>query len=254
MSVPRSGAESLRFGLRHDHWRHRRVGPGAQFAMSHPRRDASLHLADTVVGAAGARTAHDAEVMTMDKPVSNENAITGGLTAPAQGETSPAYAGTAVPGARYYQSPPVPRHFSQTPTEAAEHIGDQASAAAKDVAHQAGELARTTAESRKDEIAESIRKVAGALRSTRANLGDLDQSVLPQYVDKAADRVEQLSTYLRNHDVRAMVSDIERGARKEPALFLGGAFVLGFLGTRFFKSSSRSIEASHDEPYRRANR
>lgn len=176
----------------------------------------------------------------MDKPVSNVDGINAGFSAPSHSPSQPAYAGTAVPGQPYYQHQPDLGGIQRTPSSSAEKIGGQAREAATNVAQQAGELAHTTAQSRKAEIAESIRKVAGALRSTRSNLGDQERSVLPLYVDKAADRFEQLSDYLRSRDVREMVSDVERTARKEPALFLGGAFALGFLATRFFKSSSGS--------------
>jgi hypothetical protein len=43
-----------------------------------------------------------------------------------------------------------------------------------------------------------------------------------------------------------MIQEVERFARRQPALFLGGAFTLGLIAARFLKSSS---EVSHSMGY-----
>ena len=48
---------------------------------------------------------------------------------------------------------------------------------------------------------------------------------------------------MREKDVQAIVRDVERYAREQPALFLGGAFVLGLLGARFLKSTANREES-----------
>jgi hypothetical protein len=47
-----------------------------------------------------------------------------------------------------------------------------------------------------------------------------------------------VSTYIRDHEVRDLISETERLARREPLLFLGGAFAVGFIAARFLKASS----------------
>ncbi|HEY9515791.1 MAG TPA: hypothetical protein VIQ74_08945, partial [Gemmatimonadaceae bacterium] len=59
------------------------------------------------------------------------------------------------------------------------------------------------------------------------------------YVEKAANRVEQLADYVQNTDASEMADRFENFARREPGIFLGGAFTLGLLGARFIKSSRR---------------
>jgi hypothetical protein len=54
-----------------------------------------------------------------------------------------------------------------------------------------------------------------------------------------AQQVEQVANYLRNKDARAMRTDLENLARRQPALMLGGALLLGLMGARFIKSSQR---------------
>jgi hypothetical protein len=63
------------------------------------------------------------------------------------------------------------------------------------------------------------------------------QAAVPQYLSSAADQVDRLSHYLRSTDLRQMAEGVERFARRQPAIFIGGAFALGLLGARFLKSS-----------------
>jgi len=58
--------------------------------------------------------------------------------------------------------------------------------------------------------------------------------------------VENWADYVQQTDVRQMADRVESFARREPAIFLGGAFALGLLGARFLKSSRRSDEDQWD--------
>jgi hypothetical protein len=71
-----------------------------------------------------------------------------------------------------------------------------------------------------------------------------------QYGNSLADKVEQLSSYLDRKEVGELIHDIEYFARRNPALFIGGAFALGLLGARFLKSSSPN-QALIPSPQRR---
>jgi len=179
----------------------------------------------------------------MDKPDSSFNP---GVSMPSRDEPQPALAGTAGPNQPYSRADIRDPQGSSSLGGSTREVGDQARAAARDVARETTQLARSTAESRKGEIADSIQNVARALKSTRSNLGEEEQSALGGYVGQAAERFEQVSAYLRDRDVREMLSDAERTARKEPVLFLGGAFVLGFLGARFLKSSAAAAGSRKD--------
>lgn len=113
---------------------------------------------------------------------------------------------------------------------------------AKDQVGQAVDQVRTQATSQlsgqKDRAAQGLGSVAQALRHTSGQLRDQDQGMFTQYVDNVADRIEQFSSYVQERDVGELVGEVERFARREPTLFLGGAFVLGLLGARFLKSSN----------------
>jgi len=110
---------------------------------------------------------------------------------------------------------------------------------AADVAGQAREQVTTKASAQKDRATEGLTSVATALRQTSEQLRSQDTGPVSQYVEQAADQVEKVTQYLQSKSVGEIVGEVERFARREPALFLGGAFALGLLGARFLKSSNR---------------
>ncbi len=59
-----------------------------------------------------------------------------------------------------------------------------------------------------------------------------------KYSESVASQVEQFSRYLEKKDLRDVANDVERFARRNPAVFLGGAFALGLLAARFLKSAN----------------
>jgi hypothetical protein len=81
--------------------------------------------------------------------------------------------------------------------------------------------------------------VQSALRETAQQLRKQGQGPVAEYADGAAERVERFSGYLRETDVDDIMDEARGFARRRPALFLGSAALLGFLGTRFLKSSSQ---------------
>jgi len=115
---------------------------------------------------------------------------------------------------------------------------DQARQKVGQVTDQAKQQATSRLSDQKQRASESLGSVAQALRQTGQQLRDQDQGTVAQYTDQAADQIERFSGFLRNRDVNDLVGEVERFARRQPALFLGGAFTLGLLGARFLKSSS----------------
>jgi len=121
-------------------------------------------------------------------------------------------------------------------------VVDQAKQTAGEVAGRVREQATSQLDTRKDQTADTLGSVAQALRQTGDQLNQQDQGAVAQYADQAAQQIERLSTYLRNRNVGDLVGEVERFARRQPAIFLGGAFALGLLGARFLKSSSQQAQ------------
>lgn len=116
---------------------------------------------------------------------------------------------------------------------------------AQQARQQAGQLASRGSEqvksqlgNQKHQAAQRITPVQMALRETGQQLRNQGQGTVAQYTDNAADQVERFSGYLRENEVDEILDEGRNFARRRPALFLGGAAALGFLATRFFKSSS----------------
>jgi hypothetical protein len=129
---------------------------------------------------------------------------------------------------------------------------------ASDVKEQAKQTATSQVAMRKDQAAQGLSAVSSSMRQMGDNLRQNDQtSGYAQYVNQAADQVDRFSGYLQNHDPREIISDAEDWARRNPALFLGGAFALGLLASRFLKSgmggqnqSSGSWQSGQSRQYR----
>jgi hypothetical protein len=124
-------------------------------------------------------------------------------------------------------------------------VADQAQQAAGQMVGQAREQVSSRLAGQKDRAAEGLTSVAQALRHTGQQLRDQDEQAFTGYIDSAASQVERISNYLRNNDLGQLVDDVERFARRQPALFLGGTFVLGLLSARFLKSSRPATAGSY---------
>ncbi len=111
---------------------------------------------------------------------------------------------------------------------------------------------RATAQlsTQKDRATDGLGSVAQAVRQSAQPLRDHKQDAIAQYVEKAADKIDSFSTQLKNRDVNELVNDVQRFARRQPALFVGSAFALGVIGARFLKSSADDNRHDRADHYR----
>jgi len=93
-------------------------------------------------------------------------------------------------------------------------------------------------ESQKERVSGTLCNVAEAMRHTSEQLRQQNQEPVAQIAERAADTVDRITGYLNERDVRQILNSVESYAREQPAVFIGGAFALGLLMARFFKSSS----------------
>ncbi len=125
-------------------------------------------------------------------------------------------------------------------------IADQARQTAGGVVGAVQQQAVSRLDKQKEHAAEELASVAGTVRQMGDQLKQPEHGAVAQYAahygDVAADQLQQISGYLREHDVKQLVREVEGFARREPLLFTGGAFVLGLIGARFLKSKPLSAE------------
>ena len=103
----------------------------------------------------------------------------------------------------------------------------------------------------KDRGTDALGTVAQAIRQSTQRLRDEQHESIATFVDRAADQIEGWSRRLREKDVDELLGDVQRLARRQPAVFIGSAFALGLVGARFLKSS-RQDEYRYGSESRRA--
>jgi hypothetical protein len=116
---------------------------------------------------------------------------------------------------------------------------DQMVGQAKTSVRQAKDRAVSSLGESRDRFADQIEAMAGAFRRTSGHLHSENQQRMAGLTDSVARQADQVANYVRDFDPRTARDDLERLARRQPALVIGGALALGILGARFFKSSKR---------------
>ncbi|HYH17292.1 MAG TPA: hypothetical protein VD995_01625 [Azospirillum sp.] len=97
---------------------------------------------------------------------------------------------------------------------------------------------RSLLEQQTHRAADQLGGVAQALHAAARQLNDENNgTAAARYADQAAQRIDDIADMLRHSTVDDMVARVEGFARRQPEVFIGGAFALGFLFARFIKSS-----------------
>jgi len=127
----------------------------------------------------------------------------------------------------------------QSATESAGHLAERAA----DLGLQQADRGRETAASGIDRVAQSIRRVSTDMQTEQPQIANAALT--------AADQAEKVAQYLRQTDARQILSNVEDMARKQPLIFLGGAFVLGAAVSRFIKAAggNKSDQAGYRSGY-----
>ena len=115
-------------------------------------------------------------------------------------------------------------------TELKEQVTEQARGLA--------EQAQEAAESQKGRLADGATQVAQALHHASEGLRTDEQQTVSDYTEALAGQLEKVAQFLQSRDLPTMAREVGGFARRQPALFLGGAFTLGIVAARFLKSSS----------------
>ena len=138
---------------------------------------------------------------------------------------------------------------AQQAKQQGQQFAQQARQQASDLASRGGEQVKSQLDYQKHQAAQRLSPVQSALRETAQQLRRQGQGPVAEYADQASDGVERFSGYLRETSVDEMTDEVRGFARSRPALFLGSAALLGFLGTRFLKSSSQAAGGSGNDGY-----
>jgi ElaB/YqjD/DUF883 family membrane-anchored ribosome-binding protein len=110
-----------------------------------------------------------------------------------------------------------------------------------DATHQAKEKANDFRRAAVEKIEQGRQSAAGALHSTASSLrhtAENSSSRLSEVANTTATKLESTANYMRDHDVRAMMGDVEGAIRRNPGPALLCAAAFGFLlGTALRRDS-----------------
>jgi ElaB/YqjD/DUF883 family membrane-anchored ribosome-binding protein len=129
---------------------------------------------------------------------------------------------------------PSPEGESQRPGE---EIPDKAEALF-DAARKRG---RGLLDRQKRAAVEELSSVAGVMRDAASKFEEKQEEGVGDYVRKAADYVESLSSTLNERDLEDLLQQGERMLRERPALSLGVTAGAGFVIGRFLRASSQRV-------------
>jgi hypothetical protein len=94
----------------------------------------------------------------------------------------------------------------------------------------------SAADSQKNRAAEGLGGIADVARQTGEELRAQNET-LASWVNAASDQLRHMADRLRDRPAAELAEDLTQFARQRPALFLGGAFLLGLGLARLLKSS-----------------
>lgn len=89
----------------------------------------------------------------------------------------------------------------------------------------------------KNRAAEGLGGIADVIRSAGYELR-AENEALASYVDAASDQMKRFATHIRERGVADMLDDVNGFARRNPAVFIGGALLVGIGIARFLKASA----------------
>jgi hypothetical protein len=89
----------------------------------------------------------------------------------------------------------------------------------------------------KNRAADGLGGIANVFRNAGNELRS-ENEALASYVDMASDQLRRFADQIRQKGVADMMDDVHSFARRRPALFIGGAFLVGLGIARFLKSSA----------------
>ena len=153
--------------------------------------------------------------------------------------------GPPPPGHEHH---PAPRHEHQHATIAAgsHSAGGETAARGRfiaqtaELAGQAGQLVNRLMTAQKNRAANGLHRVACALRDTTENREQNDVGgQIATYTDRAAARIESMSTYVHGTDFPTMLRDAGQFARRRPEVLLAGTIVTGLLVASLLKATRR---------------
>lgn len=135
-----------------------------------------------------------------------------------------------------------PHNTGETP------VASKLSHAAQRTAESAKHAAQHEAEQAKDRVADQVSAVADATETARDELPEA--SIVNPLLDQAVAALGQAADHLKHRDLNRLAEDAADFTRRNPALALGAAALVGFAAARFLKAGPAPRHpADCDDPW-----
>lgn len=136
--------------------------------------------------------------------------------------------------------------------EAKEQVASLADRAKEEVDAASGKV-KSMAADQKDLLAAQVGGVADAMDRAASEL-ETNNGASAQYARMIADNAEKLSSTIRENNVDQLLGMAQDFGRKQPALFVGAAALLGFAASRFVLASAKrrdeqAVQANSSSTY-----
>src|SRR3954468_826976 len=128
--------------------------------------------------------------------------------------------------------------------------GDRLQEAASGIADQATRTAEAQATNTMSKAGDALQQIAQAIRDGSQQLRE-QRPEFAGVADTAAQKVDEASTYLKEHDAGEVASYVQDWARRQPAMVVVGGLGLGLLVGRFLRSGSSGSQfgGSYNQSY-----
>jgi hypothetical protein len=124
-------------------------------------------------------------------------------------------------------------NVTSTLREQAAQIGDNAKAAAANT----GKKIESALNEQRSSGADYLQNMAGLVHRA-ADVFDTEVPQASRYIHQAAQQIDTVAEAVRTKNVQDAVNDVQDFARRQPAIFFGGALLFGFAAVRLLKTSA----------------
>jgi hypothetical protein len=139
-------------------------------------------------------------------------------------------------------------------SDVAGNVMSTAQERAEPAVHQAKDRVRSEVDRRSTQAGEQLGSLAQAMRRAGDDLRSDGNEPHGKVAEAAAERMDQVGSYLRRADADTLLSDVEDLARRQPMVVIAGGLMLGLAAARFLKASSDrrydAYRARTPQPYR----
>lgn len=181
----------------------------------------------------------------------------GGAESPSPDQSATSTQNPAMVGAPPDQTSQQNKGSQQHENADGKDLMQQAKETTSEVVSQVQQRAGDQINRQKETAASELNTMVNAVRRFGETLNSEGNGPIArfaaQYGDRAANSLDRFARYLREQDTKRLLDDVQNFGRRQPALLIGGAFLLGFAGARVIKSSMQSASPTNTETQRWSN-